>query len=76
MNDFKGNELQVGDKVLFAFATSGYLHEGVIHKFIAQGVSIKHEVADWSKYQVNSPIPTKTKTTNLMGASQRIFKLA
>lgn len=43
MKDILGNDLQVGDKVVFGMAQTMQLHTGTIMKVNAKTVKIKHE---------------------------------
>lgn len=76
MNDINDVKLEVGDSVLFAYATSGHLFKGTIKKFTAQGLAITHQMNDYSKPILNGFWQKKEGTTNLIGASQRVMKLA
>lgn len=77
ITDINNIELNVGDKVVFAFAVSGFLHKGEIVKFTKEGVSIKHRVVDYSKYNKNTKSydSFRDSITNLRGLTGRIMKL-
>ena len=77
MKDINNVELAVGDKVVFSYATSGYLYKGEIVKFTKEGASIKYSVKDYSKYNsVTGTYDTfKDSITNLRGIEGRIMKL-
>lgn len=73
MLDINGVELNVGDKVIYTYASDGYLRKGEVVKFTKQGITLgtMYYWTDWKTKQSMSEF----RTTNLQGANGRIMKL-